>query len=142
MNQDSKATIHYAGDNMLVGISPSGHSLMMGVGDDRDTAATPLELLMIAVGGCTAVDVISILKKKRQIITDYRVEVRGERRDERPRSFTKFYVHHIVQGKSVSSEAVESAIKLSDEKYCSVADTVKPKAEVITSFEIIEDVSQ
>jgi putative redox protein len=142
MNQDSKATIHYAGDNMLVGISPSGHSLTMGVGDDRDTAATPLELLMIAVGGCTAVDVISILKKKRQIITDYRVEVRGERRDERPRSFTKFYVHHIVQGKSVSSEAVESAIKLSDEKYCSVADTVKPKAEVITSFEIIEDVSQ
>jgi putative redox protein len=94
---------------------------------------------MIAVGGCTAVDVISILQKKRQLVTDYRVEVRGERRAERPRSFTKFLVHHVVRGRGVSPEAVESAIKLSDEKYCSVADTVKPKAEVVTSFEIIED---
>lgn len=139
MNQDLKATIHYAGSNTLIGISPSGHSLTMGIGEEGDTAATPLELLMIAVGGCTAVDVISILQKKRQIVSDYRVEVRGERRAERPRSFTKFFVHHVVRGRGVSPEAVGSAIKLSDEKYCSVADTVKPKAEVVTSFEIIED---
>jgi len=139
MEQNAKATIHYAGNETLIGISPSGHALAMGIGSDRDTAATPLELLMIAVGGCTAVDVISILQKKRQIVTDYRVEVSGERREERPRSFTKLFVHHIVRGRGVSPEAVESAIKLSDEKYCSVADTVKPKAEVITSFEVIEE---
>ncbi len=139
MNEDLKATIHYVGNSTLIGVSPSGHSLTMGIGEESDTAATPLELLMIAVGGCTAVDVISILQKKRQLVTDYRVEVRGERRAERPRSFTKFLVHHVVRGRGVSPEAVESAIKLSDEKYCSVADTVKPKAEVVTSFEIIED---
>jgi putative redox protein len=85
------------------------------------------------------VDVISILQKKRQIVMDYRVEVRGDRREEHPRAFTKLYVHHIVRGRGVSSEAVASAIKLSDEKYCSVAATVKPTAEVITSFEIIEE---
>lgn len=124
---------------MLIGISPSGHALAMGGGDDRDTAPTPLELLLIAVGGCTAVDVISILKKKRQIVTDYRVEVRGERREERPRSFAKFFVHHVVRGRNISPVAVESAIKLSDEKYCSVADNVKPKSEVVTSFEIVEE---
>ncbi len=139
MEQNAKATIHYAGNETLIGISPSGHALAMGIGSDRDTAATPLELLMIAVGGCTAVDVISILQKKRQIVTDYRVEVSGERREESPRSFTKLFVHHVVRGRGVSPEAVESAIKLSDEKYCSVADTVKPKAEVITSFEVIEE---
>jgi putative redox protein len=141
MNENGKAVVKYAGDNLFVGLSPSGHSVPMGVGDERDTAATPLELLMLAVGGCTAVDVVSILQKKRQTVIDYRVEVSGERREERPRSFTKFFVHHIVKGKNISPKAVEDAIKLSDEKYCSVADTVKPKAEIITSFEIIEDVS-
>jgi putative redox protein len=94
---------------------------------------------MIAVGSCTAVDVVSILEKKRQIVTDYKVEVRGERREEHPRAFTKLYVHHIVRGRNVSPEAVESAIKLSDEKYCSVAATVKPTAEIITSFEVIDE---
>lgn len=124
---------------MFIGVSPSGHAVAIDTKDENKTAPTPIELLMIAVGSCTAVDVISILQKKRQIVTDYRVEVSGERRDEHPRSFAKIFVRHIVRGRSVSPEAVAQAIKLSDEKYCSVADTVKLKAEVITSFEVIEE---
>lgn len=139
MTKDDKAVIRFAGDEMFIGISPSGHAVAMDVKNENKTAPTPLELLMIAVGGCTAVDVVDILRKKRQTVTDYKVEVSGERRAEHPRSFEKLFVRHIVRGRNVSSEAVAAAIKLSDETYCSVAATVKPTAEIVTSFEIIEE---
>ena len=113
---------------------PSGHAQVVDGKSERKVAASPLELLLIAVGACTAVDVVSILEKKRQIVTDYKIEVTGERRDEYPRSFTKIYVHHIVYGRDVSEQAVARAIQLSDEKYCSVAATVRPTAEIIDEF--------
>lgn len=97
-----------------------------------------MELLLVSVAACTAVDVVSILQKKRQIVTDYKVEIGGERRDEHPRSFTKMHVHHIVYGNNVSEQAVAQAIELSDTKYCSVAATVRPTVEITTSFEIIQ----
>ena len=133
-----KATIQYAGDEFFIGTSPSGHAQIIDAKGERKSAATPMELLLIAVGSCTAVDVISILQKKRQIVTDYKVEVTGERRDEHPRSFTKIYIHHIVYGRNVSEQAVARAIELSDEKYCSVAATIRPTAQIETSFEIVE----
>ncbi|HRH46730.1 MAG TPA: OsmC family protein [Pyrinomonadaceae bacterium] len=133
-----KTTIHYARDEFFIGTSPSGHAITVDTKGDRHSAPTPMELLLIAVGSCTAVDVISILEKKRQIVTDYKVEVTAERRDEHPRSYKKINVHHIVYGHNVSEQAVASAIGLSDEKYCSVAATVRPTAEITTSFEIIE----
>lgn len=133
-----QATIHYARDEFFIGTSPSGHSITIDTKGDRHSAPTPMELLLIAVGGCTAVDVVSILEKKRQIVTDYKIEVSGERREEHPRSFSKINVHHIVYGRNVSEQALARAIELSDEKYCSVAATVRPTAEITTSFEIIE----
>ncbi len=99
-----------------------------------------MELLLLALGGCTGVDVISILRKKRQQITDYRIEVSGERREEHPRAFTRLFVKHIVRGRGVSPDAVVRAIELSDQKYCSVAATLRGEAEIVTSYEIIEDV--
>lgn len=135
---DYKSTIHYAGNEFYIGISPSGHAQTFDSKSDRKAAPTPVEMLLMAVGACTAMDVVSILEKKRQDVTDYRVEATGVRRDEHPRSFTKIQVHHIVYGRNVSAQAVEQAIKLSDEKYCSVAATVRPTAEITTSFEIIE----
>jgi len=98
-----------------------------------------MELLLLALGGCTGVDVIDILKKKRQHVTDYRIEVHGDRREEFPRAYTKFYVKHIVSGRGVSEKAVARAIELSDQKYCSVAATLRGTAEIVTSYEIIED---
>lgn len=138
MINNYKTEIKYAGDEMFVGTSASGHSQIIDTKGDNKTAASPVELLLIAVGSCTAIDVVSILQKKRQIITDYKVELTGARRDEHPRSFTKINIHHIVYGRSVSEKAVADAIELSDTKYCSVADTLKPKVEITTSFEIIE----
>jgi putative redox protein len=134
-----KATVSYAGNDYFIGVSPGGHAQTLDANKERNSAATPLELLLIAVGACSAVDVVSILEKKRQVVIDYRVEVRGARRDEMPRSFETLAVHHIVRGRGISSEAVAAAIKLSDEKYCSVAAALRPTAEITTSFEIIEE---
>ena len=102
-------------------------------------APTPMEMLLVSVAACTAVDVVSILEKKRQKISGYKSEISGERRAEHPRSFVKFHIHHIVYGSDVSEQAVRRAIELSDMKYCSVAATVRPTAEITTSFEIVED---
>ncbi len=137
--EDTKATIHYAGDDLFVVITPSGHAQTLDARHERSAAATPMELLLLALGSCTAVDVISILNKKRERVTNYRVEVRGERRDEHPRKYTRLEVRHIVRGHGVSEKAVAQAIELSETKYCSVAATLSPAAEIVSSFEIQED---
>ena len=133
-----KASVKYAGDEFFIGTTPGNHSLIIDTKGDRKSAPTPLEMLLVSVAACTAVDVVSILEKKRQIVTDYKVEITGERRDEFPRSFTKMHIHHIVYGRAVSEKATADAIELSDTKYCSVAATVRPTVEITTSFEIIE----
>lgn len=137
-NTTYKATINYAGNEFFIGTSPSGHAQTIDTNSDRKSAPTPMEMLLVSVGACTAVDVISILQKKRQKVTDYRVEVTGTRREEFPRAFITFHIHHIVYGHNVSEQALAQAIQLSDEKYCSVAATVRPTAKITTSFEIIE----
>ena len=134
-----KATVQYAGDEFFIGTSPSGHAQTIDTNGTRKSAPTPLEMLLVSVAACTAADVVSILEKKRQKISAYRVEIEGDRREEFPRAFVKFRIRHIVRGRDVSEQAVASAIKLSDEKYCSVAATVRPTAQIETSFEIVED---
>ncbi|HVF27068.1 MAG TPA: OsmC family protein [Pyrinomonadaceae bacterium] len=135
---NNKAIIHFAGDDLFVAVSPSGHAQALETNSERARASTPMELLLMALGSCTAVDVISILRKKREHVTDYRVEVRGQRRDEYPRKYTRMEVHHVVRGRGVSEKAVAQAIELSETKYCSVAATLSPGVEIISSYEIIE----
>lgn len=133
-----KAVVRYAGDEMFLGTPPSGHSQAIDVKGDRASAISPLEMLLVSVAACTAADVISILEKKRQDVSEYRVEIEADRRDEYPRKFTAFRINHIVHGRGVSEKAVRDAIKLSDEKYCSVAATVRPAAAITTRYEIFE----
>ena len=133
-----KATVKDAGDEFLIATTPNNYSLTIDTKGERHSAPTPVELLLVSVAACTAVDVVSIMEKKRQQVTDYRVEITGERREEHPRHFTKMHVHHIVYGHDVSEQALARAIELSDTKYCSVAATVRPTVEITTSFEIIE----
>lgn len=135
---EPKAVIHFAQDDLFVGITPSKHALALDTDHERALAPTPVELLLIALGSCTAVDVISILKKKREQVSAYRVEVRGERRDEHPRSYKRMEVHHVVTGREISEKSVSQAIELSETKYCSVAATLRPTAEIVSTFEIIE----
>ena len=133
-----KATVQYAGDDFFIGTPPSGHSQLMDSKGDRRAAPTPIEMLLVSVAACTAMDVQSILEKKRQDVVDYKVEIQGTRAEEHPKKFTAFHVHHIVRGRDVSEKAVADAVELSDTKYCSVAATVRPTAVITTSFEIID----
>ena len=137
--EDLKAVVEWKDADLFVGHTPSGHSVLLDTDHERNSAPTPMELLLVALGSCTGVDVVSILRKKRQAVTAYRVEVRGERRDEHPRSYKRMRVHHVVTGRNISEQSVAQAIHLSEEKYCSVAATFRPTAEIVSSFEIIQD---
>lgn len=134
------AQVRYAGEQFFIATSPSGHAFALDVNADRRAAPTPMEMLLVSVAACTGADVISILHKKRQEVTDYRIEVRGERRETHPMAYTRFHIRHIVTGRGVSEQALARAIELSDTKYCSVAATVRPTAEIVTSYEIREAV--
>ena len=136
--KDPKAVIQLMGEDLFVGYSPSGNTVTIDTNHIRHSAPSPMELLLLALGSCTGVDVISIIRKKRQKVTDYRIEVRGQRRDEHPRSYKRIEVRHIVTGRNISVQSVAQAIKLSEEKYCSVAATLRPTAEIVSSYEIIE----
>jgi putative redox protein len=136
---ETKATVHYGGNDFFIGISPGGHAQVMETNGERCSAATPVELLLVALGGCTGSDIVDILRKKREQITDYRIEVTGERRTDFPRGFKTIQLRHIIKGRNISEAAVKQAIELSDSKYCSVAATLRPTAEISVSFEIIEE---
>jgi putative redox protein len=114
----------------------SGHHLII---DDAvgATGPKPIELVAAALAGCTAFDVINILRKKRQNITAYEVHVEAEQPPDPPQVFTKVRIRHIVTGVDVDRDAVASAIHLSESKYCSVGAMVQKTAEITSTFEII-----
>ncbi len=120
----------------FIATSGTGHHLLI---DDPagNTGAKPIELVAVALAGCTAFDVINILRKKRQQVTGYEVKVEAEQAPNPPQVFTAVRIHHIVTGVDVSAAAVEEAIRLSEEKYCSVGAMVQKSAELHTTFEIV-----
>lgn len=99
---------------------------------------TPMEFLLAGLGGCTAIDVISILRKKRLDVTDYRIQVTGTRADTHPRVYTEITVRHIVTGRNIPEAAVHQAVELSEEKYCSAHAMLSQAAKITTTFEIRE----
>jgi putative redox protein len=100
---------------------------------------TPVQLLMMALGGCTAMDVISILRKKRLAVSAYEVTVSGERRDEHPKVFTRMEVVHRVRGRGIPRAAVEEAVRLSHDRYCTVHGQIAGTAVVVNRIEIVEE---
>lgn len=136
-----KTTIEWKGKMLFEATPPSGNSFLMDgyLGDDLpEKGPTPLEVFASAVGACTAMDVISILQKKRQVVHSYRVEVEGVRGPEGvyPRPYVEMTVRHIVSGENIDPAALERAIQLSDEKYCSVAATLREKPVLKSEFRI------
>src|ERR1051325_8807080 len=133
------ARLRFAGDEAFVAESQSGHAIVTSFAHDKLTAPTPMELVLIALGGCTGADVQSILEKKRQRVTSYEIEVRAERRAEHPRIYTKIEVIHHVRGHNVDPKAVAHAIELSETKYCSVSAMLQQAATVTARFEITSE---
>ena len=123
------------------GTSGSGHTVAMDATVDvggTDSGPTPMELLLVALAGCTGMDVISILRKQRQEVTKYEVTVHGTRADTHPRVYVEVTVKHVVTGHHLDPQAVSRAIELSSSKYCSVSQTVARTANITTSFEVLE----
>jgi putative redox protein len=113
-----------------------GHHFLL---DDAagNTGPKPIELIAIALAGCTAFDVIGILRKKRQQVTRYEVTVEADQTPDPPQVFTKVRIHHIVSGVDIAEHALRDAIHLSETKYCSVGAMVKTSAEIESTYEIV-----
>jgi putative redox protein len=136
-----KATIRLAEGMTFVAESGSGHAIVVDASPDvggRDLGARPMELVLMGAGSCTAIDVVHILRKSRQAVTDCVVELDAERAPEDPKVFTRIHLRYIVTGKSLQAPQVERAIKLSKEKYCSATIMLAKTAEIDFTYEIRE----
>ena len=136
-----QARVKWVENVCFVGESESGHALVMDGAPEaggRNLGMRPMELLLIGMGGCTAFDVVTILKKSRQPITDCVAEITAKRAETVPKVFTTIHVHFIVTGRGLAHAQVERAVKLSAEKYCSASLMLGKAAEVTHDFEIVE----
>ncbi|HQR38609.1 MAG TPA: OsmC family protein [Blastocatellia bacterium] len=133
------AHLRYAGAEAFVGESQSGHAIVTGFAHDNATSATPMELILIALGGCSGADVVTVLAKKRQKFTSYEIVVTAERRAEHPRIYTSIEVLHRVRGRGVDPKAVNHAVELSETKYCSVSAMLSHAAVITSKVEVLED---
>ena len=136
-----KARIKWIEDVCFVGESGSGHAMVMDgapEGGGRNLGMRPMETVLIGTGGCTAYDVVHILKKSRVAIADCVVEIDSERAPEDPKVFTKIHLHFILSGSNLKPQQVERAIQLSAEKYCSASIMLGKTAAITHDFEIRE----
>ena len=136
-----KARIKLAEGMTFVAESGSGHAVVVDAAPDvggRDLGPRPMELVLMGAGSCTAIDVMHILRKSRQAVTDCVVELEAERAQEDPKVFTRIRMRYIVSGRSLQTAQVERAIKLSKEKYCSATIMLAKTAQIDFDFEIRE----
>lgn len=135
-------TVRWSGNRQFVGWDGAGHGIVMDSKPEykgESTGVRPLELVLYAIAGCTAMDVVSIMEKKRQDVRDIEIVIKGEQRqDEFPKIYTSISIHYIVSGYGVSKTAVARSIELSEEKYCSVKGMLGEQVSVTTSFEVRE----
>ncbi|MDV3238743.1 MAG: OsmC family protein [Gammaproteobacteria bacterium] len=136
-----KARVKWVQDATFIGEAGSGHAVVMDGPPDsggRNLGPRPMEMLLLGMGGCTAFDVVYILKRARQPVLDCVVELEAERAAEAPKVFTKIHVHFIVSGRGLSEKQVERAVQLSAEKYCSASIMLGKAAEITHDFEVVE----
>lgn len=137
-----KSRIKLAENMQFIGTADSGHAVIMDAppsSGGNNTGSKPSELLLMAFGGCSGMDVISILRKKKQDVTNFEINVNGETPETHPRSFTDIHIEYIVTGRNISEEAVQRAIELSLEKYCMVGTTIGKAAKITHSFKVIQE---
>jgi putative redox protein len=130
------ATVRWTGEQKFIAVSPSGHTLAMDSDRNSNTGPGPMELLLMALGACTATDIVIILEKKRQKLVSLEVICSGERAPEPPQVWTKLEILFRLSGK-LEESGVRQAIQLSEEKYCSVAATLRKSAELTWRYEIL-----
>ena len=132
------ATVKWIEGKQFIGVDSTHHSVVLST-PDEGIGIKPSELLLIAVASCSAVDVVEILAKKRMTLTHLEISSSGEQDQDPPWTFRKIHMHYKIGGKNLTEKAVAQAIQLSEEKYCSVAATIRATAQIITDFEILEE---
>jgi putative redox protein len=134
------ANVKWVDGFQFVGESGSGHAIVMDASPEAGkiaTGMTPMEMLLVATGGCSGMDVVSVLKKKRQEVIDISVSVSGEKALTHPQKFVDIKLEYIVTGRNISEDAVKKAVELSMEKYCSVKATLEGSAKISYSYKIV-----
>ena len=124
----------------FVGTDSSKHTVVMSSQDEENgTGISPSQLLMLGLGGCTAYDVVDILQKKRQRLTGLEITITGEQEPDPPWTYRKFHIQYVLHGNGLRDKAVHDAIELSEQKYCSVAATLRGAAEITYDYTIVEE---
>lgn len=132
------ATVKWIEGKQFIGIDSTNHSVVLST-PDEGIGIKPSELLLIALASCSSVDVVEILAKKRLTLTHLEISSSAEQDQDPPWTFRKIHMHYKISGKNLTEKAVAQAIQLSEEKYCSVAATIRATAHITTDFEIIPD---
>jgi putative redox protein len=133
-----KATVNWVENETFLGESESGHQVVMDGNSSNSKAPSPMEMVLMSVGACSSVDVVSILKKSKQAVTGVKVQLTSVRRDEAPRYFTSINLHFVATGKEIKEKHLARAVSLSAEKYCSVALMLEKGVEITHSHEVVE----
>jgi putative redox protein len=136
-----KARIKWVEDRTFVGESGTGHKIVFGTAfgpDGRSPGPTPMELVLIGLGGCSGYDVVHILEKGREAVEDVTVELEAERAQQDPKVFIRVHMHFVVKGQGLAAEKVDRAIALSVEKYCSASAMIAKTATITHDFEVVD----
>jgi putative redox protein len=137
-----KLQLKWLEDMTLVGKGDSNHWVTMDASTEvggTDAGSRPLEFFLMGLGGCTTMDVLSILKKKRSPIEDYELQIEADRAEEHPKVFTQVRLKFIFYGKGIKKQDVERAIELSETKYCSASAMLKKATDIVVEYEIREE---
>jgi putative redox protein len=133
------AEVAWTGENVFIGTDLSGHSIVYDSSDGVMKGVSPMRALLTSLGACTGMDIVAILKKRKQKLTSLKVMLRGERpKYGLPRPWTSIHVRYVLSGEKLERKYVEEAIKESTEKYCSVGATLAPAAKITHSYEILD----
>ena len=137
-----KATVKLLEGSSFSATAGSGHSVTLDSSTDfggRDRGMRPMEMLLLGLGGCTAIDVVHILRKGRQVVEDFEIQIEGDRAETIPKVFTEIRLHFVLRGTNLDPKKVERAISLSANKYCSASIMLGKSAKITHDFEILAD---
>ena len=132
----ARATVRWVNERNFVGVDSTGHSVVLS-GQKNGIGVSPSQMLLVALAACSSVDVVEILEKKRKKLTLLEVTVTGEQDPDPPWTYRKIHLKYRLGGSNLTAKAVEQAIHLSEEKYCSVAATIRGVAKITTEYEIV-----
>jgi putative redox protein len=135
-----KAHIQWISKGQFIGTDSTKHSVVMSMQNEENAVGMkPSDMLLVALGGCTSIDIVNILKKKRQRLTGLEIEISGEQELDPPWAFRNIEVMYTVRGHDLSEKAVADAIRLAENKYCSVKASLDKSVEVHTEYRIVEE---